>query len=164
MRRCIFRPISLLLFLFLADFAVVQARTSRIMTDAQREDYLNEIRAIADYEDPKLEEAIPYIINPFFFDLPLLLKLKAPGGISDEDVLLSFSNVILNEISGAFVRGTKRSLLMKSGELLREGDQITRQLPDLGNIEAKVTVREIHRDRFVLKLNNSEYVVDLSGN
>lgn len=164
MRRCIYRAICWILFLFLTGSAMLQARTSRIMTDAQREDYLNEIRTVVDYEDPKLEEAIPYIINPFFFDLPLLLKLKAPGGISDEDVLVSFSNVILNEISGAFVRGSKRSLLMKSGELLREGDQIVRKLPDLGNIEAKVTIHEIQRDRFVLKLNNSDYVVDLSGN
>lgn len=138
-------------------------RTSRIMTDTQREDYLNTLIAIAEYEDKDLEEAIPYTINPFFFDLPLLLKLKAPGGISDEDVLISFSNVIINEISGAFVRGSKRSLLMKSGDLLREGDQLTRELPDLGNLEAKVTIGGIERDRFVLKLNNREYVVDLSG-
>lgn len=164
MSRCIHLQLCWSLIIFMVGSTALQARTSRIMSDAQREAYLNEIRAVTDYNDPKLEEAIPYIINPFFFDLPLLLKLKAPGGISDEDVLVSFSNVILNEISGAFVRGNKRSLLMKSGELLREGDQLTRELPDLGNIQTKVTVREIHRDRFVLKLNNSEYVVDLSGN
>ena len=157
------RRITICLFAGLICGSSLYARTSRILTDIQRDEYLKQIESIIDYSDSDLEEAIPYIVNPFFFDLPLILKLKAPGGISDQDILQSFSSVVINEISGAFVRGSKRSLLMKSGDLLKEGDVLVRALPDLGNIEAKVTISVIQRDRFVLKLNNTEYVVDLSG-
>jgi len=142
---------------------VVDAATSKIMSDQNREDYVSGLESIINYKDSELEQVIPYIINPFFFDQPLLLKLRAPGGVSDVDVLKSFGDVIINEVSGAFVRGSKRFLLMKSGDLLKEGDKVTRALPDLGDLDGTVTIGAIQREKFALKLNNVEIMLDLSG-
>ncbi len=132
------------------------------MVDRMREDYITSLDSIINYKDGELEQSIPYTINPFFFDQPLLLKLKAPGGISDEDVLGSFRDVIISEVSGAFVRGNKRYLLMKSGDLLKEEDRVVRKLPDLGDLEATVVIGPIQKDMFVLILNGSEFNVILS--
>ena len=153
--------ISILMVLLLSALSVF-ARTPRIMSNTDRDGYLERLESLIHYHDADLEEAIPYIVNPFFFEQPLILKIKAPGGISDVDILESFSSLLVKEISGAFVRGSKRSLLMKSGDLLKEGDEVIRSLPDLGGLEAKVVIGTIQRKQFLLELNNEEYVVDLS--
>lgn len=151
-----------LLLLVLCASSSALGRASRILSDQDRETYLSDLEALLDYEDSDLEQAIPYMINPFFFDQPLLLKLRAPGGVSDTDLLASVAAVLIDEVSGAFVRGDRRSLLMKSGDLLREGDRISRNLPDLGGIQATVTIVSIERERFVLELNQSRLEVDLT--
>lgn len=138
------------------------ARSTRILSETEREAYLTDLESILEYQDTDLAQSIPYLINPFFFEQPLLLKLRAPGGVSDKDLLASIAVVLLDEVSGAFVRADRRSLLMKSGDLLREGDRISRSLPDLGGIQASVTIGSIERDRFILELNSSEYEVDLT--
>jgi len=158
---------SMLKTLFCCAFVFLEtsngfAKASRIMTDKVRDDYIAELESLIDYKDKDLEQAIPAVINPFFFEQPLILKLRAPGGITDQDILKSFGDVISVEVSGAFVRGSKRSLLMKSGELLKEGDKVTRALPDLGGMAANVTIGAIEREKFYIKLNNTEFTVDLS--
>lgn len=150
------------LLLALCAASPVLGRASRILSDQDREAYLSDLESLLAYEDSELEQAMPYMINPFFFDQPLLLKLRAPGGVSDADLLASVAAVLVDEVSGAFVRGDRRSLLMKSGDLLREGDYISRNLPDLGGIQASVTIVSIERERFVLELNNSRLQVDLT--
>ncbi|MEQ9825286.1 MAG: hypothetical protein ABQ298_12955 [Puniceicoccaceae bacterium] len=162
MRNPIFRKGVMVVVAWVLALSV-SARSSRILSDQDRESYLSDLESILQYQDSDLEQAIPYIINPFFFDQPLLLKLRAPGGVSDTDLLASVARVLVDEVSGAFVRGDRRSLLMKSGDLLREGDHITRTLPDLGGIQSSVTIVRIERERFILERNGFRHEVDLSG-
>jgi hypothetical protein len=162
MQRMAFASVCAALVLWAGAVVSAQTRSARIMSERERKAMIEELESILEYKDAELEQLIPYIINPFFFEQPLLLKLRAPGGISDQDILTAFSSVLLDEVSGAFVRGDRRSLLMKSGELLREGEKITRSLPALGGVQASVEIGLIERESFLLKLNSSELAVVLT--
>lgn len=157
------RILVLLLTWVFLGIIPVHSRAVRIISDVKRDAFIDELHLILNYKDDELKSSIPYVINPFFFEQPLLLKLRMPGGVKDQDVLKSMGELLASEITGAFIRGSKRSLLMKNGELIREGDIITRTIADFGDMETTVLIEKIERYRFVLKLNNSVRTVDLSS-
>lgn len=157
------RILVLLLTWVFLGIIPVHSRAVRIISDVKRDAFIDELHLILNYKDDELKSSIPYVINPFFFEQPLLLKLRIPGGVKDQDVLKSMGELLASEITGAFIRGSKRSLLMKNGELIREGDIITRTIADFGDMETTVLIEKIERYRFVLKLNNSVRTVDLSS-
>jgi hypothetical protein len=157
-----------LLKLLLLSFLIMAyshglARTTRILSDKSRDEAIQNLEGILSRKDTALISEFPYVVNPFFFEQPLLLKLRAPGGISDLDLLKAVGAQLLDELSGAFVRGSRRSLLMESGDLVKEGDELTRKVVAFGGVETKVTVLEIARGHFVLGLNNSRYHVDMAS-
>lgn len=154
--------ISILILQTFVFISVTDGRVTRILSAEKRSDFIQRMEAVLSYQDETLRDNFPYVLNPFYFEQPLVLKLRVPGGVSDGDVLEAAAAMMAPEVSGAFVRGSKRSLLMKSGDLVKEGDQITRTLPQLGEIEATVLVSRIYRDGFSLVLNQSSIDVKLS--
>lgn len=155
------RSIILLSFAILFGVTSLHSAT-RIMSDKLRNEAIQDLKSLLNYEDEELRSRIPNTVNPFFFEQPLLLKLRAPGGVKDQDILETVGEMLIEEVSGAFVRGSKRYLLMKNGELIKEGDTITEQLESFGGMETTVTVEDIERERFVLKLNKTVLTVDLA--
>jgi hypothetical protein len=158
------RILAILSTLLVIGVLSLHSKAIRIMSDQLRNDYIQDLQTLLNYEDEELRASIPYVVNPFFFEQPLLLKLRAPGGVKDMDLLKAIGDTLVAEISGAFVRGSRRSLLMKNGELIKEGDSITKKVANFGGLETTVTIESIDRDKFVLKLNESVITVDLTGN
>ena len=148
---------------FVVGAISLHAKARRIVSDHIRNEYVQDLESLLNYEDEDLRARIPYTVNPFFFEQPLLLKLRAPGGLKDQDLLQSVGASLINDISGAFVRGSRRYLLMKNGDLVKEGDTITRKVESFGGLETTVTVDEIGKDKFVLKLNKTAITVDLTA-
>ena len=157
------RILFFLLLTLVVGVASADAKARRIVSDKVRNDSIQKLESLLNYEDEGLQASIPYTVNPFFFEQPLLLKLRAPGGVKDQDLLQTIGNNLINEISGAFVRGSKRYLLMKNGNLIKEGDKITRRVESFGGLETVVTVDEIGRDKFILKLNKAAITIDLTA-
>lgn len=137
------------------------SRASRIMGIKAREDIIADLERLLNFEDQEFRDSIPAVVSPFYFEQPLVLKLRAPGGLNDDDLLQSIGEAIASEVSGAFVRGSRRSLLMKNGELIKEGDSLTRIVEEFGGLETSVSIEKIERDGFVLKLNDSSRTVEL---
>ena len=159
-----FFPKQIIGFVLLAFTTIaLNAKVNRITPQKARAQWNADLEAILNFKNEELKASFPYVINPFFFEQPLILKLKMPGGVKDVDLLDSMGGLIKGEVSGAFVRGSRRSLLMKNGELIKEMDKLTRVLTDFGNMEITVTIVEILKDGFVLELNDSTHIVDLSG-
>ena len=157
------RRTIILVFLTLLLGVVSLNSATRIMSDRDRNDSIQNLKLLLHYEDEELRARIPYTINPFFFEQPLLLKLRAPGGVKDKDILDTVRQILVGDISGAFVRGSRRYLLMKNGDLIKEGDTITEQLESFGGMETTVTVESIGRETFVLRLNKTVLTVDLTA-
>ncbi len=137
------------------------SQVRRILPSEVRAEYIDKARSLLNYENEELKANIPYVVNPYFFEQPLLLKINSPGGLDDRDLLQAVGTMLVGELSGAFIRGQRRSLLMNNGELLREGDEITREIPEFNNMQTTVTIALIRSDGFTLELNNTEYDVIL---
>jgi hypothetical protein len=137
-------------------------RVAPILTHQSRVNTLAQIKSLLAYEDLELKEKIPFVATPFFFEQPLLLLLRAPGGVKQLDMLKSMSNVLQREISGSFVRGNRSVILLKNGVLLTEGDGITRNLPEFGGMAATATIAIIDRTGYTLEMGKTRLFVDLS--
>jgi hypothetical protein len=138
------------------------ARSEMIVADKRRNSDIEDLSRIIRFEDAELRAKIPYLISPFFFKQPILLELRRPGGMTDTTILAKIGIMVGRDVSGAFVRGNTSYLIMKNGELLKEGDSITRSIPEFGNMQAQLIVGRIGHDSFILKLNRTEISVELA--
>jgi hypothetical protein len=135
---------------------------SPILNQRIRVNTLTQIEELLSFSNPELKDAIPSVSTPFFFEQPLLLVLRAPGGIKQLDMLKSMANVLQLEISGSFVRGNRSVILLKNGGLLSEGDTVTRSLPNYGGMATTATIAVIDRNGYTMEMGNSRFFVDLS--
>lgn len=133
------------------------AKVERIMPLKVRKDYIARLEHFLNYEDLELKASISEVVNPFFFEQPLIL-----ARFSDKDRISALGSLLQREVSGAIVSGGRSYLQMKSGSLLREGETVVRVVPNLGNMRVEAVISNIAQGRFSLRMNDTsvDVVID----
>lgn len=144
------KVLSVLLLVMLSA-SPLMAKIERIMPLRVRKDYITKMEHYMFFEDKELFDQIDDVVNPFFFEQPLIL-----ARFSDEEKVSALGGVLQREVSGAIVSGGRSYLQMKSGSLLREGDTVVRVVPSLGNMRVEAVISGIAQDRFTLGMNDAK--------
>lgn len=148
------KNVLVLFLLILSSSSSLMAKVERIMPLKVRRDYIAKLEHYLQYEDKRIEASIDEVVNPFFFEQPLIL-----ARFSDVEKVSALGEVLQRDVSGAIVSGGRSYLQMKSGSLLREGETVVRVVPSLGNMRVEAVISGIAQDRFTLRMNDS--VVDV---
>ncbi len=143
-----------LLLVLVVSASDLTAKVERIMPLRVRRDYIARLEHYLSYKDADLVSSIGDVVNPFFFEQPLIL-----ARFSDVEKVSALGAVLQRDVSGAIVSGGRSYLQMKTGSLLREGETVVRVVPSLGNMRVEAVVSGIAQDRFTLRMNDA--VVDV---